>query len=349
MTDIVIDREDTPLLREVARDLLAYLAELHAAMEQIDLRTIPLMQKRLREIHLPKLRGVEARLELRAGLDEHLGTWLKSVKSMAAGCQTLSGPFNPANPASLLAGFHAAGDAMVALFPYRSVVSELERFFLEVSPPEGFTEPLPKADIIRREFVSDGSIVGHGLLFRPSGRIPTGRRPLAVLLHGAFGGSGEFLSLWLRTLHTWCWYGLAPKSRGATWDEKTDFPLILAEMRRLMAEEYIDPGKVLVTGLSDGGSAAYELGFANPNLFTGVSCVSGVLKPWVPVETAAQKLPVHVIHGTSDFLFPVQTARLAEQRLKAAGCPVTYRELQGLSHTYPVSKNREIAEWFDQS
>lgn len=344
-----IPSEDLYLFRETARELVAYFAELHTALEQFDLKMIPFLQKRMREVHLPRLRGVEARLELHARGNEAAADWLKHAKNLAGGCQLLSGPINPANPASLLSGFHSAGDVLVGLFPYRLQVPELERFFLETDPPDGFREPAPRAEIGRIPFGSGGQGTSHALMFRPAGRGNGLQRPLVVLLHGAFGAPAEFISLWLRTLHTRCWYALVPKSRGTTWDPKEDFPAIAENVSRLIREEAIDPAQVLVAGLSDGGSAALELGISRGDLFTGACCVSGVLKPWVAVENARKKIPVHLIHGTADFLFPVQTARMAETRLKNAGFPVTYREVQGLSHTYPVSKNPEIAAWFEKS
>ncbi len=346
---ISIPPDQLYLFRETARDLIAYFAEIQAAFEQFDLKMIPFLQKRLREIHLPKLRGVEVRLELHVGEDPHVKEWLKFTKNLSGGCQILSGPINPANPASLLTGFQSAGDTMVALFPYRHCVPELEKFYLEIPPPDGFKEPVPHAAIERVEFISKGAVAGHALLFKPCGRGIADKRPLAVALHGAFGGAAEFLSLWLRTLHSHCWYGLVPKSRGMSWEAKDDFPAIIETVRRLIGEEHVDPAKVLVTGLSDGGSASLELALSQPDLFKGASCVSGVLKPWLPVETTARKLPIHIMHGTADFLFPVQTARLAEARLKNAGFPVTYKEIQGLSHTYPISRNKEIVEWFEKA
>jgi phospholipase/carboxylesterase len=56
-------------------------------------------------------------------------------------------------------------------------------------------------------------------------------------------------------------------------------------------------------------------------------------------------LPVYLVHGKLDWMFPVQVARQTQQLLSAAGADVTYRELDDLSHTYPREINAEILQW----
>ncbi len=338
---------DSYVLRECAPDVLAYLTELQTAFEKFDLKLIPFLQKRLKDVHLPRLRGLEVKLDFHAGQNPAAREWLGFVKTLSSGCQTLSGPINPANPMNLLLGFHSANETAVRLFGYRLAVPSIERFFLEEAPPEGFREPDPKAAIEKVPLLVNGVERSHALLYRPSGRNPGDPRPLALCLHGAMGSSAEFMAIWLRALHSHCWYGLVPKSPGMTWDPKGDFPALLDLVRRTVARENIDPQKILVTGLSDGGSAALELAFTNPGSFAAASCVSGVLKPWVPVESCPKKFPVHLMHGSNDMLFPVQLARSAEARLRSAGISVKYVEIQGMNHAYPISKNRDLVGWFE--
>ena len=57
-------------------------------------------------------------------------------------------------------------------------------------------------------------------------------------------------------------------------------------------------------------------------------------------------LPVHIVHGALDWMFPARTAQAAEKTLAQAGAEVTYRELADLSHTYPRDENAVILDWF---
>jgi phospholipase/carboxylesterase len=57
-------------------------------------------------------------------------------------------------------------------------------------------------------------------------------------------------------------------------------------------------------------------------------------------------LPVRIIHGVQDWMFPFEMARTAQQTLEQAGAAVVYREIADLSHTYPRDENGPILDWF---
>ena len=56
-------------------------------------------------------------------------------------------------------------------------------------------------------------------------------------------------------------------------------------------------------------------------------------------------LPIFLVHGRLDWMFPVEVARQTRDVLSAAGAEVTYRELEDLSHCYPQEMNAEILKW----
>ena len=56
-------------------------------------------------------------------------------------------------------------------------------------------------------------------------------------------------------------------------------------------------------------------------------------------------MPVYLVHGALDWMFPVHTAGLARQALRAAGARLVYREIEDLSHTYPRDENPKILDW----
>jgi phospholipase/carboxylesterase len=60
-------------------------------------------------------------------------------------------------------------------------------------------------------------------------------------------------------------------------------------------------------------------------------------------------LPIFLVHGRLDWMFPVQVARHTAHALSAAGADVTYRELDDLSHTYPREINAELLRWLDDT
>jgi len=58
-------------------------------------------------------------------------------------------------------------------------------------------------------------------------------------------------------------------------------------------------------------------------------------------------LPIFLVHGKLDWMFPVQVARHTRDALSAAGASVIYCELDDLSHTYPREINAQILRWLN--
>jgi phospholipase/carboxylesterase len=56
-------------------------------------------------------------------------------------------------------------------------------------------------------------------------------------------------------------------------------------------------------------------------------------------------LPVYLVHGALDWMFPVSVARTAQRALTAAGAHVVYREIADLAHTYPREEGSAILDW----
>ena len=107
---------------------------------------------------------------------------------------------------------------------------------------------------------------------------------------------------------------------------------------------------MLLTGMSDGGTFCYVTGFEGASPFTHLAPVSATFHPLMAEMADADRLrglPVHIVHGKLDWMFPVQVARQTSQALSAAGANVTYRELDDLSHCYPREMNAEILQWLN--
>jgi phospholipase/carboxylesterase len=58
-------------------------------------------------------------------------------------------------------------------------------------------------------------------------------------------------------------------------------------------------------------------------------------------------LPIFLVHGALDWMFPVDLARQARDALGGAGARVTYREIDDLSHCYPREINPAILSWMN--
>ena len=110
----------------------------------------------------------------------------------------------------------------------------------------------------------------------------------------------------------------------------------------------VDSEKVLLSGMSDGGTFSYVAGLQDQVPFTHLAPCSASFHPML-IEAASPErlmaLPIYLIHGALDWMFPVDVARTAQQALQAAGAAVVYAEVEDLSHTYPEEYSAKLLDW----
>jgi phospholipase/carboxylesterase len=130
--------------------------------------------------------------------------------------------------------------------------------------------------------------------------------------------------------------------------EDTDTPNFARILDQVRSRWNVDPERLLLTGMSDGGTFCYVTGLESASPFTHLAPVASTFHPLMAEMADAQRLrglPVYLVHGRLDWMFPVQVARQTQQALSAAGADVTYREIDDLSHSYPREMNPVILNW----
>jgi phospholipase/carboxylesterase len=246
-----------------------------------------------------------------------------------------------------------------SLYPLAPVLEVVSRWFLEPErrPDDALVTRLREGAL--RE--DDAHI---GVLHAKNGRdtrggfslyVPEtwdGRSSLAlvVALHGGHGHGRDFLWSWLREARGRDAIVVSPTSRERTWSllgEDVDAPA-LREIVDFLCDRYpIDRTRILLTGMSDGGTYALLAGLAEGSPFTHLAPACGVLHPMLlggGLDRARDR-PIYLVHGTLDWMFPVPTAHMGRDALVAAGARLVYRELPDLSHTYPRDENPKILDW----
>jgi len=197
--------------------------------------------------------------------------------------------------------------------------------------------------------VGKGGSHGGFSLYVPENYSAARAWPLIIALHGGSGNGRDFLWTWVREAKRRGYLLVAPTAVNDTWSDVDDQGLLQIlgwlDRRYRLARE-----RVLLTGLSDGATFTLLYGLAHPQVYRALAPLCGVLHPAneaIGNLQRARDVPIYLVHGALDFLFPVQLARLARDTLVAAGAALAYRELAELSHTYPRSENAHILDWFE--
>jgi phospholipase/carboxylesterase len=172
-----------------------------------------------------------------------------------------------------------------------------------------------------------------------------------MALHGGSGNGRGFLWSWLRDARSHGAILVAPTAVGNTWalmGEDIDTPNMMRILDSVRSRWNVDAKQMLLTGMSDGGTFCYVSGLESTSPFTHLAPVSATFHPLMAEMADAERLrglPIHLVHGRLDWMFPVQVARQTRQLLSAAGANVTYREIDDLSHTYPREMNAPMLAW----
>jgi phospholipase/carboxylesterase len=259
----------------------------------------------------------------------------------------------------LIAVFRAlrhAPRAQEALYPLAAKLPPLSSFFLDPALRDDadllarLAEPANEHTGIVHDHNEPGSRGGFSL-YVPEYYTPDRAWPLVMALHGGSGNGRGFLWSWLRDARSRGAILLAPTATGGTWalmGGDTDTPNLARILASVQARWNIDPARMLLTGMSDGGTFCYVTGLESTSPFTHLAPVAATFHPLMAEMADADRLrglPVYLVHGRLDWMFPVEVARQTQQALSAAGADVTYRELEDLSHCYPREMNAAILNW----
>ena len=147
---------------------------------------------------------------------------------------------------------------------------------------------------------------------------------------------------------------LAPTSQLDTWslmgEPDVDLPALTGMLAHIGNKWNIDPEHILLTGMSDGATYSLLAGLNENSPFTHLAPFSGVLHPEIAMNGKlkyAEGKPIYLVHGTHDWMFPIDAAYMARDELERAGAELTFREIEGLSHTYARTENPKLIEWFN--
>ena len=223
----------------------------------------------------------------------------------------------------LVAVFRAlrhAPRAQEALYPLAARLPPVSSFFLDPALREDdgllarLAQPAQENTGIVHDHNEPGSRGGFSL-YVPEYYTPERAWPLVMALHGGSGNGRGFLWSWLRAARSHGAIVVAPTATGNTWalmGDDTDTPNLLRILDLVRGRWNIDPQRLLLTGMSDGGTFCYVTGLESASPFTHLAPVAATFHPLMAEMADAERLrglPVYLVHGKLDWMFPVQVAR----------------------------------------
>ncbi|NKI31979.1 dienelactone hydrolase family protein [Croceivirga thetidis] len=118
---------------------------------------------------------------------------------------------------------------------------------------------------------------------------------------------------------------------------------------KIIKENNVDPNRIYLTGLSRGGSAAWEMAVQYPETFAALAVVCG-MAPTPYADWLDKKMPIWVFHGVEDNVIPVQESDLMVKKLKKLGYSVKYDRYQGIGHDSwtKAYQTPELYDWMFQ-
>lgn len=188
-------------------------------------------------------------------------------------------------------------------------------------------------------------------------QVPGEKYPLVLALHGGSGFSP------LAHTQTDCYVeeGLAalnafvlhPNSGSGEWPDVANQQKLAS--LTLLALKYwpIDSSRVAITGYSNGGNASWLYSELQPQIFTAAVPMASSYNTF-DTDSNARKMPVpmYVIHGAKDELFPLAQTRAWVNATKAVGSDIRLVVADSLGHYQPcdyVPYLQDAARWLQDS
>lgn len=176
---------------------------------------------------------------------------------------------------------------------------------------------------------------------------------LVVCLHGAGFTGDVYLERWQARLGDE--YILAcPTYAAGAWFTRRAEELVLATIQQMIRRYHVDPDRIFLTGMSNGGIGTWLIGMHHAPLFAGIAPMAGGLDDvLMPFLADLRHTPIYIIHGAKDQVMPVELSRSISRELAALGYPHTYREHQlehpmAGGHFFPREELPGLVAWFDR-
>ena len=344
-------------------DLLRFLETLENIQENMRIERLGEFQGRLREAASDLFSTVPAELA-RLGPPESLARFHDTFLAAIRHCGNASAAFlNAAEQDFSIASQNSRRSlcrGLNLLYDNRAHLSVLRNYWLlpeAQADPDAFESGALESDAGVPVGVMHQKRPGRRAdysLYVPETYNPRREWPLIICLHGAYGRGDHYLWSWLRPAKSKGYILLAPKSVDVTWSilrPTLDIGSITGMLDEVCNAYAVDRSRVFLSGLSDGGTFTYLFGLRRPGIFAGIAPIAGDFHGMMDDmlrEGQGKGLPIYIVHGAQDHIFPVDSIRKGHALLTRLGYDARYQELPDWGHSYCSSINAELVmPWFE--
>jgi phospholipase/carboxylesterase len=194
------------------------------------------------------------------------------------------------------------------------------RYVLSVPSGKADTEPLPLVFILHGRGADANDLADIAPLISTNYRyiLPNAPEPFEAAPGFTFG---------------YTWFDGWPAEHGSFARSRE---LLLEFIDKAVAKYATPPGKVIVSGFSQGGMMSIDVGFRTQRKPAGIVVMSGALNE-DELPPFSPDIPVLIVHGTEDDMIPVLAARRARRMLEQHGVKVEYHEFAMGHYVTPES------------
>lgn len=191
------------------------------------------------------------------------------------------------------------------------------------------------------DLVLESTVSGVFWSFRiiaPEDASETNKRPLVLSLHGgaaniapnAHKSTGCMVEPAFESLNA---YIISPNSNGFLWYGQNNQVQVLALLDLAKTYLPVDETKVVITGYSDGGNGSWFYAQYYSDLFSAAIPMATSYNPEASDGVVPKiNIPLYVIHGENDELFPLAQTEEWVNQSKNAGTSIEFVIASGLNH-----------------
>lgn len=133
--------------------------------------------------------------------------------------------------------------------------------------------------------------------------------------------------------------------RADPWEKYDD--AVMAMLRKTMVDYSVDPTRLYLTGLSQGGHGTWVIGGNHADLWAAIAPICGYGNA-AAIAAPLKKMPIWTFHGEADMTVPMSQSKNIVEAVTAAGGTAKLTTYPGVGHDSWTKAYREekLYDWF---